>query len=229
LPTTSATISKANISNITGITADDKIYDGTTYANLNTDAAHFTNKFEGDQLTVATATGEFADHEIGHNKTVYITNLSLGGADAKNAISSAQDENKSYQEKRLFNLIQDQQIDLVVLARYMQILSTELCEQLSGRIINIHHSFLPSFKGAKPYWQAHQRGVKLIGATAHYVTSDLDEGPIIEQEVQRVNHAMDPDQLAAAGRDAECMALARAVRWHAEHRILLNGKSTIIF
>ena len=144
-------------------------------------------------------------------------------------ISSSQDEKKSDQEDRLLELIEQEKFDLVVLARYMQILSTKLCEKLTGKVINIHHSFLPSFKGAKPYWQAHQRGVKLIGATAHYVTSDLDEGPIIEQEVQRVNHSMDPDQLAAAGRDAECMALARAVRWHAEHRILLNGKSTIIF
>ena len=111
----------------------------------------------------------------------------------------------------------------------MQILSPKVCQQLSGKAINIHHSFLPSFKGAKPYWQAHQRGVKLIGATAHYVTTDLDEGPIIEQGVERVDHAMDPDQLAAVGRDVECMALSRAVRWHAEHRILLNGQSTVVF
>lgn len=145
------------------------------------------------------------------------------------SIASATDQNKSNQEDRLLEVINDEKFDLVVLARYMQILSPKVCQQLAGKVINIHHSFLPSFKGAKPYWQAHQRGVKLIGATAHYVTTDLDEGPIIEQEVQRVNHSMDPEQLAAAGRDAECMALARAVRWHAEHRILLNGKSTIIF
>ena len=144
-------------------------------------------------------------------------------------MSSASDSRKEEQEERLLQLIIGQKIDLVVLARYMQILSPKLCAALAGRAINIHHSFLPSFKGAKPYLQAHQRGVKLIGATAHYVTTDLDEGPIIEQEVQRVNHAMDPDQLAAAGKDAECMALARAVRWHAEHRILLNGKSTVVF
>ena len=144
-------------------------------------------------------------------------------------VSSASDSRKEEQEERLLQLIIGQKIDLVVLARYMQILSPKLCAALAGRAINIHHSFLPSFKGAKPYLQAHQRGVKLIGATAHYVTTDLDEGPIIEQEVQRVNHAMDPDQLAAAGKDAECMALARAVRWHAEHRILLNGKSTVVF
>jgi formyltetrahydrofolate deformylase len=111
----------------------------------------------------------------------------------------------------------------------MQVLSPRVCGALAGKVINIHHSFLPSFKGAKPYSQAHQRGVKLIGATAHYVTTDLDEGPIIEQEVSRVNHALNPDQLAALGRDVESMVLARAVSWHAEHRILLNGKSTVIF
>lgn len=117
----------------------------------------------------------------------------------------------------------------MVLARYMQVLSDELCKQLSGRIINIHHSFLPSFKGAKPYHQAHTRGVKLIGATAHYVTADLDEGPIIEQEVERVAHGVTPEQLVALGRDVECQALARAVKWHAEHRILLNGRRTVVF
>jgi formyltetrahydrofolate deformylase len=145
------------------------------------------------------------------------------------SIASAQDQNKSQQETQLLNLIEQENIDLIVLARYMQILSPKVCDALAGRVINIHHSFLPSFKGAKPYWQAHQRGVKLIGATAHYVTTDLDEGPIIEQEVSRVNHSMDPEQLAAAGRDAESIVLSRAVRWHAEHRILLNGKSTVVF
>lgn len=144
-------------------------------------------------------------------------------------LSSANDERKNEQEEQLLKLIDQEKIDLVVLARYMQILSPKVCEKLSGKAINIHHSFLPSFKGAKPYWQAHQRGVKLIGATAHYVTTDLDEGPIIEQGVERVDHAMNPDQLAAVGRDVECMALSRAVRWHAEHRILLNGKSTVVF
>lgn len=144
-------------------------------------------------------------------------------------LSSATDARKDDQEDQLLALIEKEKIDLVVLARYMQILSTKVCEKLSGKAINIHHSFLPSFKGAKPYWQAHQRGVKLIGATAHYVTTDLDEGPIIEQGVERVDHAMNPDQLAAVGRDVECMALSRAVRWHAEHRILLNGKSTVVF
>ncbi len=144
-------------------------------------------------------------------------------------LCSANDERKEEQEEQLLKLIDQEKIDLVVLARYMQILSPKVCQKLSGKAINIHHSFLPSFKGAKPYWQAHQRGVKLIGATAHYVTTDLDEGPIIEQGVERVDHAMDPDQLAAVGRDVECMALSRAVRWHAEHRILLNGKSTVVF
>jgi formyltetrahydrofolate deformylase len=144
-------------------------------------------------------------------------------------LSSANDQRKEEQEEQLLKLIDQEKIDLVVLARYMQILSPKACQKLSGKAINIHHSFLPSFKGAKPYWQAHQRGVKLIGATAHYVTTDLDEGPIIEQGVERVDHAMDPDQLAAVGRDVECMALSRAVRWHAEHRILLNGKSTVVF
>jgi formyltetrahydrofolate deformylase len=120
-------------------------------------------------------------------------------------------------------------VDLVVLARYMQILSDDLCRQLAGRAINIHHSFLPSFKGGKPYHQAHERGVKLVGATAHYVTSELDEGPIIEQEVVRVAHNHDPQDLVVAGRDAECVALARAVQWHSEHRILLSGHRTVVF
>ncbi|MFH9294127.1 formyltetrahydrofolate deformylase [Streptomyces sp. NPDC017520] len=138
-------------------------------------------------------------------------------------------DNKAEAEARLLELVREEDVELVVLARYMQVLSDELCKQLSGRIINIHHSFLPSFKGAKPYHQAHARGVKLIGATAHYVTADLDEGPIIEQEVERVGHDVTPDQLVAVGRDVECQALARAVKWHAERRILLNGRRTVIF
>jgi formyltetrahydrofolate deformylase len=132
-------------------------------------------------------------------------------------------------EGRLLELISELRIDFVVLARYMRILSPELCGKLPGRIINIHHSFLPSFKGARPYHQAHAHGVKLIGATAHYVTADLDEGPIIEQEVARVDHTSTPEDLAAIGRDAERVALARAVRWHAEHRVLLHGRRTVIF
>ena len=117
----------------------------------------------------------------------------------------------------------------MVLARYMQVLSLEMCERLSGRIVNIHHSFLPSFKGAAPYTQAHAKGVKLVGATAHYVTADLDEGPIIEQDVVRVDHTMDPDELMAAGRDVECSVLARAVRFRIERRVLLNGDRTVVF
>ena len=132
-------------------------------------------------------------------------------------------------EGRLLDLVSELGIDFVVLARYMRILSPELCAKMTGRIINIHHSFLPSFKGARPYHQAHAHGVKLIGATAHYVTADLDEGPIIEQEVARVDHSHSPEDLAAIGRDAERVALARAVRWHAEHRVLLHGRRTVIF
>ncbi|MFE3994892.1 formyltetrahydrofolate deformylase [Streptomyces goshikiensis] len=138
-------------------------------------------------------------------------------------------DTKAAAEQRLLELVREQDVELVVLARYMQVLSDTLCKELSGRIINIHHSFLPSFKGAKPYHQAHARGVKLIGATAHYVTADLDEGPIIEQEVERVGHEVTPDQLVAVGRDVECQALARAVKWHSEHRVLLNGSRTVVF
>ncbi|NEA64727.1 formyltetrahydrofolate deformylase [Streptomyces sp. SID12488] len=138
-------------------------------------------------------------------------------------------DTKAQAEARLLELVRAENVELVVLARYMQVLSDDLCKNLSGRIINIHHSFLPSFKGAKPYHQAHARGVKLIGATAHYVTADLDEGPIIEQEVERVAHDVTPDQLVAIGRDVECQALARAVKWHAERRILLNGRRTVVF
>jgi formyltetrahydrofolate deformylase len=136
---------------------------------------------------------------------------------------------KQAQEQRVLDLVRGQRIDLVVLARYMQILSPELCTQLAGRAINIHHSFLPSFKGARPYAQAHARGVKLIGATAHYVTPDLDEGPIIEQDVARVDHTHSTDEMTAAGRDVECLVLARAVRWHAEHRVLMNNHKTVVF
>ncbi len=136
---------------------------------------------------------------------------------------------KRAQEQRIIDIAQENSVDLVVLARYMQILSPEMCNALKGKAINIHHSFLPSFKGAKPYYQAHDRGVKLIGATAHFVTGDLDEGPIIEQGVERVDHAMGPDTLTAIGRDVECVVLARAVKWFVEHRILLNGHKTVIF
>ncbi|HLO93113.1 MAG TPA: formyltetrahydrofolate deformylase [Burkholderiaceae bacterium] len=138
-------------------------------------------------------------------------------------------EQKAAQERKIREVVEENRIDLVVLARYMQILSGDMCEYLSGRAINIHHSFLPSFKGARPYHQAHERGVKLIGATAHYVTSDLDEGPIIEQEVARIDHSMPPEQLVAIGRDTECVTLARAIQWHAEHRVLMNGNRTVVF
>nr|BFE30634.1 formyltetrahydrofolate deformylase [Actinomadura rugatobispora] len=136
---------------------------------------------------------------------------------------------KAAHEAEVLTLVDHYRADLVVLARYMQILSDDFCGKLPGRIINIHHSFLPGFKGARPYHQAHARGVKLIGATAHYVTADLDEGPIIEQEVARVDHTHSPEDLMAVGRDMECLALARAVRWHAEHRVLLNGDRTVVF
>lgn len=138
-------------------------------------------------------------------------------------------DNKHSQEQKLLSEIDSRQIDFVVLARYMQILSSEFCAALPSRIINIHHSFLPSFKGAKPYHQAHDKGVKLIGATAHYVTTDLDEGPIIEQGIERVDHRDTPDTLAAVGRDIERIVLAKAVGYQAEHRILLNGNKTVVF
>ncbi len=136
---------------------------------------------------------------------------------------------KAQAEAKAYEVIEAEGAELVVLARYMQILSDDLCKKLSGRAINIHHSFLPSFKGAKPYYQAHDRGVKLIGATAHYVTADLDEGPIIEQDVARVDHSKTVEDLTAMGRDTESQAVARAVKWHSEHRVLLNGHKTVIF
>jgi formyltetrahydrofolate deformylase len=136
---------------------------------------------------------------------------------------------KAQAEARQLEIVESEGAELVVLARYMQILSDDLCRKLAGRAINIHHSFLPSFKGAKPYYQAHDRGVKLIGATAHYVTADLDEGPIIEQDVARADHSKTVDDLTAMGRDTESQVLARAVKWHSEHRVLLNGHKTVIF
>ncbi len=138
-------------------------------------------------------------------------------------------ETKDEAEARLLALIDRHEIDLVVLARYMQVLSDGLCKELEGRAINIHHSFLPSFKGAKPYHQAYARGVKQVGATAHYVTPHLDEGPIIEQEVIRVDHTYGPEDLVTVGRDAESLALARAVTWHGQHRVLLNDDRTVVF
>jgi formyltetrahydrofolate deformylase len=138
-------------------------------------------------------------------------------------------DTKPEAEARLLELVAEYDADLVVLARYMQVLSNDLCTNLRGRAINIHHSFLPGFKGAKPYHQAYDRGVKLVGATAHYVTPDLDEGPIIEQEVFRVDHSLDADALVTVGRDAESQALSRAVKWHCQHRVLLNNTRTVVF
>jgi formyltetrahydrofolate deformylase len=138
-------------------------------------------------------------------------------------------ETKQHAEARLLEVIAAERAEVVVLARYMQVLSDEFTRQLPGRIINIHHSFLPGFKGGRPYHQAHRRGVKLIGATSHYVTADLDEGPIIEQDVVRIDHGMGPAALASMGRDVESVVLARALKWHAEHRVLLNGERTVVF
>lgn len=138
-------------------------------------------------------------------------------------------ETKTAQEAKLLALLQEQEVDLVVLARYMQVLSDSLCQQMSGRIINIHHSFLPGFKGARPYHRAHERGVKMVGATAHYVTADLDEGPIIAQDVSIVDHADSVEDLIAQGQDVESRVLARAIRAHIEHRVLINGRRTVVF
>jgi formyltetrahydrofolate deformylase len=138
-------------------------------------------------------------------------------------------DNKAEQEAQIWALMESEQAECLVLARYMQILSDDLCKKLNGRAINIHHSFLPGFKGAKPYHQAYKRGVKLIGATAHFVTHDLDEGPIIEQAVERVSHINSPEDMAEIGRDIEAVVLNRALRWHAEHRVLLNGDKTVVF
>ena len=138
-------------------------------------------------------------------------------------------DTKAEAEQQLLDLVEEYNVDLVVLARYMQVLSDDLCRALEGRAINIHHSFLPGFKGARPYHQAYDRGVKLVGATAHYVTADLDEGPIIEQEVIRVDHSYGPTTLSTVGQDAEALALSRAVRWHCEHRVLLDQTSTVVF
>ena len=160
-------------------------------------------------------------YQLAASYNIPFQHLPLGNGAAPSA--------KLAQEARILELMDTHGVDLVVLARYMQILSPGLCDAMRGRAINIHHSFLPSFKGAKPYAQAHQRGVKLIGATAHFVTGELDEGPIIEQDVERVDHAMDADTLSGIGRDVECVVLARAVKWFVEHRILQNGDKTVVF
>jgi len=153
----------------------------------------------------------------------------VGSGGRPAADPAARADAKAAAESTLLSLVEADDVELVVLARYMQVLSDGLCRALDGRIINIHHSFLPSFKGAAPYAQAHRRGVKLIGATAHYVTPELDEGPIIEQDVERVDHADDVTELTAAGQDVERRVLARAVRWHAEHRVLVDGGRTVVF
>jgi formyltetrahydrofolate deformylase len=138
-------------------------------------------------------------------------------------------DTKPQAEERLRELVVEHDVDTIALARYMQVLSGDLCADYSGRIINIHHSLLPSFKGARPYTQAHDRGVKVIGATAHYVTADLDEGPIIEQDFRRVDHRLTPEQLSQQGQELEAAAFSRAIRWHAEHRVVLRGGRTIVF
>lgn len=138
-------------------------------------------------------------------------------------------DNRQQQEQDILRIIRQESVDLFALARYMQILSNDMCEKMSGRIINIHHSFLPGFKGADPYRQAYMRGVKVIGATAHYVTADLDEGPIIEQAVEKIDHNFTIEGLVQVGRDAECVAFSRAVKWHCEHRIIINGNKTVVF
>jgi len=153
----------------------------------------------------------------------------VGGYGVPYHVLPGTDASTEERDRILLDLIAEHRVELVVLARYMQILGPDACRALAGRAINIHHSFLPSFKGARPYAQAHDRGVKLIGATAHYVTEQLDEGPIIEQEVARVDHAHSVAELARVGRDVECVALARAVRWHVEHRVLLHGDRTVVF
>ena len=138
-------------------------------------------------------------------------------------------EDKQNAETKIIDILKKDKVDLVILARYMQILSTNFCEEYFGKIINIHHSFLPSFKGAKPYHQAYSKGVKILGATAHYVTSDLDEGPIIEQTVDRIDHTKSPEDMEIIGRDIESITLAKAVQYHSEQRVFLNNNKTVIF
>jgi len=168
-----------------------------------------------DIVGVVSMYREFAPLATGYGVSYHLLPGGEGAADER--------------DRALLEIVRDLRIDLVVLARYMQILGPPVCHALAGRAMNIHHSFLPSFKGARPYAQAHARGVKLIGATAHYVTEQFDEGPIIEQEVARVDHAHSVAELARVGRDVECVALARAVRWHVEHRVLLHGDRTVVF
>ena len=177
-----------------------------------------SNQLAADIAAIVSNHTTFAELAASYGIPFHHLPLAGAAADAKPA-----------QERSVQAIIERERIDLVVLARYMQILSPEFCAALKGRAINIHHSFLPSFKGARPYYQAHARGVKLIGATAHYVTADLDEGPIIEQDVERVEHTLSAEDFTAVGRDIECRVLARAVRWHVEHRVLMNGHKSVIF
>ena len=174
-----------------------------------------TGAIAGEVVAVASTYQDFEALVAGYGVPYHL----LPGADAP----------AEERDAALLALVDSHEVELVVLARYMQVLGPAACRELAGRAINIHHSFLPSFKGARPYAQAHARGVKLIGATAHYVTEQLDEGPIIEQEVARVDHAHSVAELARVGRDVECVALARAVRWHVEHRVLLHGDRTVVF
>ena len=174
--------------------------------------------------------GELAFHPVGivsnHPRDTY---ASLNFDDIPFHHLPVTRDTKGEQEARIKQIVEEQKVDLVILARYMQILSDDMAAFLDGRCINIHHSFLPGFKGAKPYHQAHSRGVKIIGATAHYVTADLDEGPIIEQDVERISHRDLPDELVRKGRDIERRVLARAVRYHLDDRVMLNGSTTVVF
>ncbi len=179
---------------------------------------HRIGALEADIPAVVSNHADFEDLVTAHGIPFVHVPVTRGDAGSKDAA-----------ENRLLEIVGTERIGLVVLARYMQVLSPALCKALEGRAINIHHSFLPSFTGARPYAQAHQRGVKLIGATAHYVTEHLDEGPIIEQDVERIDHTYTPEQMAAAGRDVECQVLARAVAWHTQNRIMINGQRTIVF
>ena len=178
-----------------------------------------TGQLPAQVVAVVSNHPDFADLCALHGVPFHHLPLKAGAAPA----------DKHAQELQVQQLVEELHVDLVVLARYMQILSPEFCAFLKGRAINIHHSFLPGFKGAKPYFQAHARGVKQIGATAHYVTPELDEGPNIEHDVERVDHALSPEDFTAVGRDVESVVLARAVRWHVEHRVLLNGSKTVVF
>ncbi len=188
-----------------------------------------TGQLAADITAIVSNHSDFGEIVKWHNIPFHYLSAAAPPPDPKHPAFGHHAGSKETQEAQVLDLVDKNNIDVVVLARYMQILSPKLCEKLAGRAINIHHSFLPSFKGARPYHQAYDRGVKLIGATAHYVTTELDEGPIIDQEVSRVDHAHSPHDLAAIGRDIECMTLWRALKLHLEHRVLLNGHKTVVF